>query len=92
MLTITGSDLDHLGQLKTHLSEAFHMKDLGSFTYFLGLEVHRSSSGIFLTQHRYASDVVTIASLQEATSVDTPMEVNIKLHKEEGDLLTDPSL
>ena len=68
------------------------MKDLGALTYFLGLEVHCSSSGIFLTRHKYASDVVTTAGLQEATSVDTPMEVNIKLRKEEGDLLTDPSL
>ena len=68
------------------------MKDLGSLTYFLGLEVHHSSSGISLTQHKYASDVVSTAGLQEATSVDTPMEVNIKLRKENGDLLIDPSL
>ncbi|RVW12494.1 Retrovirus-related Pol polyprotein from transposon TNT 1-94 [Vitis vinifera] len=46
--------------LKTHLSESFHMKDLGWST--------------------------------RATSIDTPMELNVKLHKEEGDLLVDPSL
>ncbi|XP_042962597.1 uncharacterized mitochondrial protein AtMg00810-like [Carya illinoinensis] len=68
------------------------MKDLGSLTYFLGLEVYRSSSGISLNQHKYASDLVATAGLQEATSVDTPMELNIKLRKEEGDLLVDPSL
>ncbi|RVW72225.1 Retrovirus-related Pol polyprotein from transposon RE2 [Vitis vinifera] len=42
--------------LKTHLSESFHMKDLGSLTYFLSLEVHHSPSGISLNQHKYASD------------------------------------
>ena len=89
-IVITGSDLDLLGQLKTHLSEAFNMKDLGSLTYFLSFEVHCSSLGISLIQHKYASDVVTTSGLQEATSVDTLMEVNIKLRKEEGDLLTDP--
>jgi hypothetical protein len=89
---ITGSDSDLLGQLKTHLSESFHMKDLGSLTYFLGLEVHRSSSGISLNQHKYARDLVVTAGLQEAPSVDTPMELHVKLRKEEGDLLADPSL
>ena len=40
-IVITGSDSALLGQLKTHISESFHMKDLGSLTYFLGLEVHQ---------------------------------------------------
>ena len=30
--------------------------------------------------------------LQGATSVDTPMKLNVKLRKEEDDLLVDPSL
>jgi hypothetical protein len=68
------------------------MKDLGSLTYFLGLEVHRGPSGISLNQHKYASDLVATAGLQEAPSVDTPMELHVKLRKEEGDLLADPSL
>ncbi|RVX19793.1 Retrovirus-related Pol polyprotein from transposon RE1 [Vitis vinifera] len=91
-IVITGSDSALLGQLKTHLSESFHMKDLGSLTYFLGLEVHHSPSGISLNQHKYASDLVATAGLQGATSVDTPMELNVKLRKEESDLLVDPSL
>ncbi|RVW51507.1 Retrovirus-related Pol polyprotein from transposon RE2 [Vitis vinifera] len=90
-IVITGSDSALLSQLKTHLSESFHMKDLGSLTYFLGLEVHHSPSGISLNQHKYASDLVATAGLQGATSVDTPMELNVKLRKEEGDLLADPT-
>ncbi|RVX07705.1 Retrovirus-related Pol polyprotein from transposon RE1 [Vitis vinifera] len=77
---------------QTHLSESFHMKDLRSLTYFLGLEVHHSPFGISLNQHKYVSDLVATAGLQGTTSVDTPMELNVKLHKEEGDLLVDPSL
>ncbi|RVW32960.1 Retrovirus-related Pol polyprotein from transposon RE1 [Vitis vinifera] len=91
-IVITSSDSALLGQLKTHLSESFHMKDLGSLTYFLGLEVHHSPSGISLNQHKYASDLVATDGLQGATSVDTPMELNVKLRKEESDLLADPSL
>ncbi|KAF5479223.1 hypothetical protein F2P56_000066 [Juglans regia] len=91
-IVITGSDSALLVQLKTHLSKSFHMKDLGSLMYFLSLEVYRSPSSISLNQHKYASDLVATAGLQETTSVDTPMELNVKLRKEEGDLLADPIL
>ncbi|RVW87652.1 Retrovirus-related Pol polyprotein from transposon RE1 [Vitis vinifera] len=56
IFVITGSDSALLGQLKTHLSESFHMKDLGPLTYFLGLEVHHSPSGISLNQHNFAKE------------------------------------
>jgi hypothetical protein len=91
-IVIIGSDSALLGQLKTHLSKSFHMKDIGSLTYFLGLEVHRSPSGISLNQHKYACDLVATTGLQEAPSVDTPMELHVKFRKEEGDLLVDPNL
>ena len=91
-IVITGSDSALLGQLKTHLSESFHMKDLGSLTHFLGLEVHHSPSSISLNQYKYASDLVVTTGLQGATFVDTPMELNVKLRKEESYLLVDPNL
>ena len=52
-----------LAQLKTHLLKSFHMQDLGPLTYFLGLKVHRSASGIPLNQHKYASDLVSTVGL-----------------------------
>ncbi|RVW69064.1 Retrovirus-related Pol polyprotein from transposon RE1 [Vitis vinifera] len=73
-IVITGSDSALLGQLKTHLSESFHMKDLGSLTHFLGLEVHHSPSSISLNQYKYASDLVVTTGLQGATFVDTPIQ------------------
>ena len=88
---IIGFDSALLAQIKTHLSKSFHMKDLGPLTNFLGLEVHHSPSGISLNQHKYASDLVATAGLQGTTSIDTPMELNVKLRKEEGDLLVYPS-
>ena len=91
-IVITGSDSTFLAQLKTHLSKSFHMKDLGPLTYFLGLKVHHSPSSISLNQHKSASDLMATVELQEATSVASPMELNVKLRKEKNDLLVDPSL
>ena len=44
-IVITSSDSALLAHLKTHLSNSFHMKDLGPLMYFLSLEVHRSPYG-----------------------------------------------
>ena len=91
-IVITDSDYALLAHLETHISKSFHIKDLEPLTYFLGLKVHCSPYGISLNQHKYASDLVAIAGLQGSTSIDTSMELNVKFHKEEGDLLIDPSL
>ncbi|XP_035541228.1 uncharacterized mitochondrial protein AtMg00810-like [Juglans regia] len=68
------------------------MKDLGQLTYFLGLEVHHRANGIFLNQHKYIQDLSTLAGLEDTSSVDTPIEVNVKYRKDEGNLLDDPTL
>jgi len=68
------------------------MKDLGSLTYFMGLEVHSSSSGVFLHQHKYTQDLIALAGLQDSSLVDTLLEVNVKFRREDRDLLPDPTL
>lgn len=46
-LIISGNDSTALNTFKSYLSDCFHMKDLGTLKYFLGIEVARSSAGIF---------------------------------------------
>ena len=89
-IIITGIDSVLISQLKQHLQETFHMKYLGSLTYFLGLEITAGSHGIFLSQHKYAQDLVAATGLQDSTPLNTPMELNLKLRKKEGGLLLDP--
>jgi len=78
--------------LITKLQQTFHMKDLGQFKQFLGLEFHHRANGIFVNQHKYIQDLITMAGLKDTSFVDTPMEVNVKYRKDEGDLLDDPTL
>ncbi|BFG20903.1 hypothetical protein CerSpe_071770 [Prunus speciosa] len=90
-IVITGSDLEAISAVQTLLNSAFHMKDLGQLTYFLGLEVHHQPQGLFLHQHKYGQDLVQLAGLTNATSVETPMELNVKYRRDEGELLEDPT-
>ncbi|XP_059301811.1 uncharacterized mitochondrial protein AtMg00810-like [Lycium ferocissimum] len=78
--------------LLQQLKDSFHMKDLGILTYFLGLEVHYDSLGVFLNQHKYTQDLIALVGLQESSSIDTLLELNVKYRREEGDILPDPTL
>ncbi|RVW74734.1 Retrovirus-related Pol polyprotein from transposon TNT 1-94 [Vitis vinifera] len=52
-MVVTGNDPEERKALQNYLSREFEMKDLGSLKYFLGIEVSRSSEGIFLSQRKY---------------------------------------
>ena len=54
----------------------FKMKDLGPLHYFLGKEVSRTGSGLFLHQSKYARDLLQKAGLEKCTSQPTPMAVS----------------
>ena len=42
----------------SQLSSEFAMKDLGPLNYFLGITITRTSAGLFLSQQRYASEIL----------------------------------
>ena len=67
------------------------MKHLGHLQYFLGLEVQTTLEGTYLHQHKYTQEVITLAGLQDGNSVLTPLEVNLILQREKGELLSNPS-
>ena len=91
-IVITGSDLDLIRKLQHHLHTTFRMKDLGMLQYFLGLEVQSCPSGSLLHQNKYTQEILTLAGLEHANSTLTPLEVDLKLSKDEGTLLSDPSV
>ena len=56
-MIITGDDSAGIHSLQHFLSQHFDMKDLGTLSYFLGLEVTSSSDGYYLSQAKYAYDI-----------------------------------
>lgn len=91
-MIITGDDSDGIQDLKHSLSKEFEMKDLGKLNYFLGLEVTSNSQGYFLSQAKYASDLISRAGLTDNKVASSPLEVNAKFSPTDGTPLTDATL
>ncbi|RVX16790.1 Retrovirus-related Pol polyprotein from transposon RE1 [Vitis vinifera] len=89
-IVIIGSDQDGIQKLKQHLFTHFQTKDLGKLKYFLGIEIAQSSSGVVLSQRKYALDILEETSMLDCKPVDTPMDPNVKLVPGQGELLGNP--
>ena len=50
----------------------------GELTHFLGLQIRQLDSGIFLSQSKYAKNLVKKFGLKSTSSIRTPMSPNVK--------------
>ena len=91
-MIITGNDLNGIQELKDFFSQQFEMKDLGHLSYFLGLEIIHSTNGLYITQAKYASDLLSRAGLTNSKTVDTPVKLNVHLTPSRGKPLSNHSL
>ena len=89
-IVITGSDKLGIDKLKVFLQNHFQTKDLGTLKYFLGIEVARSRQGVNLCQRKYVFDLLDETRLLGAKPAETPMEPNVKLSSDTGEIFDDP--
>lgn len=90
-MILTGNCAEALRVFKDYLSSCFKMKDLGFLKYFLGIEVSRNKSGFYLSQRKYALDVVSSTGLLAAKPAAFPLEQNHRLALSTSPLLSDPT-
>ncbi|XP_065637377.1 uncharacterized mitochondrial protein AtMg00810-like [Quercus suber] len=88
-MIITGDDSAGIHSLQHFLSQHFTMKDLGTLSYFLGLEVTSSFDGYYHSQAKYAFDVFSKAGITNNKTVSTPLEYNAKLTPLDGEPISD---
>ena len=65
--------------VKRNLSTEFEMKCLGMMHYFLGMGLWHSADGIFLSQGKYAVDILKRFRMLDCKEIAMPMESNLKL-------------
>ncbi|XP_034217357.1 uncharacterized mitochondrial protein AtMg00810-like [Prunus dulcis] len=90
-IVITENDPKAIQSLKDFLHARFRIKDLGNLKIFLGIEVARSKKGIFISQRKYALDILDDAGLLGARPYSFPMEQTLRLNPTDGKPLQDPT-
>lgn len=91
-IIITGSDIQAINALKSHLDTAFSIKDLGYLNYFLGIEVGYEPQGIVLSQNKFTRDLLANCEFDLSVKAVTPLPLNLKLQSDIGELMPDPEL
>ncbi|XP_031265002.1 uncharacterized protein LOC116123359 [Pistacia vera] len=84
-ILLTGDDLASIEHIKAYLASKFHLEDLGTLKFFLGLEIARSDQGICINQNKYALELISEAGLNFVKPSSIPMEQNTKLTSFEYD-------
>ena len=56
-----------------HMSSEFEMSLVGELTYFLGLQVKQIGNGTFISQTKYAKNLVKKFGLESVTHRRTPI-------------------
>ena len=74
------------------MESEFEMIDLGLMNFFLGIEVQQSKSGIFISQTKYASEVLKIFNMSNCNTTPTPVITGLQLSKDDEGSTIDSTL
>ncbi|KAK4381801.1 Retrovirus-related Pol polyprotein from transposon RE2 [Sesamum angolense] len=75
-IMITGSDVVELKRPRHTYGSTSSLKIWGRPRYFLGIEIVHSKYGVFLSERKYACDLLQEVGLLDTILVDTPMDSN----------------
>ncbi|CAJ2635927.1 unnamed protein product [Trifolium pratense] len=78
-----------MDEFKSSMKKKFAMTDLGKMRFFLGVEVIQSSNGIFITQQKYAAEVLSRFGMEHCNQVSSPIVPGCKLVRDETEQGTD---
>jgi hypothetical protein len=91
-LIFTGNDELMFLEFKNSMMREFDMTDLGRMRYFLGIEVLQQSDGIYISQKKYALEVLKRFKMEGSNSVQNPIVPGCKIFKDENGVHVDETL
>ena len=85
-LIVMSENQEQLKDIKHCLKARFEMKDMDELHYCLGISVERSDCGreIHIHQKKYLKDLLSKFGMEDSKPVSTPMDINVKLEKNDG--------
>ncbi|GKD59249.1 ribonuclease H-like domain-containing protein [Tanacetum coccineum] len=90
-IILTASSSDVLQHIISSLHGEFAMTDLGQLNYFLGIAATRTSNGIFLSQSKYAREILERAKMLNCNPCRTHVGTEKKLGPEGPPVAADPT-
>jgi hypothetical protein len=90
-IILTASSDALRNSIMSKLSVEFAMKDLGPLSYFLGIYVTKHTCGLFLSQKKYAEEIVERVGMSSCKSSPTPVDIKAKLSASSGNSYHDPT-
>ena len=74
------------------MKKEFEMSMVGELTFFLGLQVKQKKEGIFVSQEKYARNIVKKFGLDSKKHASTPMNSSAKLNVDSSRVEVSPTL
>ncbi|GJY31683.1 ribonuclease H-like domain-containing protein [Tanacetum coccineum] len=90
-IILTASSTDLLQRIFSSFHTEFDMTNLGALNYFLGISVMRDSTCMFLSQKKYALELLDMAHIANCYPTRTPVDTESKLGSNK-DPIYDPTL
>ena len=91
-LIFTGNSERLFSEFKKAMFSEFEMTDKGEMSYFLGIEVQQKEGGIFISQKKYAEDILKKFKMEDCNPVRTPIVPGSRITKEGEGKLVNPTL
>lgn len=70
------SDENWICSCKDDIARTFEMKYMGLMHYFLGLEVWQGEGELFVSQGKYANEILQRFNMENCKPMDTPLATN----------------
>jgi hypothetical protein len=65
------------------MQNEFEISLLEELSFFLGLQIHQSNQGIFISQTKYIREMLKRFGMEDCKPVITPMQTSCKLSKDD---------
>lgn len=89
-IILTGNNQQAIDQVIHKLSNMFAVQDMGSLSYFLGIEITHQNGDLNLSQKKYIQDIIGRAGLSHSKPVPSSITTSANLHLGDSSPFDDP--